>query len=262
MDLKILLIIMSLMTSKDYVNASTVKLSQNISRLLSENETEIECSYTVENILQIDSVSFLAFNDSSITFEQIVTYLPDTKSLITRRGQYLRGRVTLSDITKSSTKAAMVFNKLLCIDYTLYKCYVRYIDSGGVGREATSNNIRISVPVPPSTPERIILSRKSTPVITEGDNVTYVCTGDVGTPPAKFIFQKFGHENVLLVNYTVTKTSTHEFSVNCSFYRTSYITFKVTADDNQTVMRCAAVSTTLAAENMYVESQPLEVNCK
>ncbi|CAC5399305.1 unnamed protein product [Mytilus coruscus] len=214
----------------------------------------------MENVFKIDAVYFLVFIVSCITFESIATYLPDIKSLITPRGQYLIGRVTLRNITQSSTKAVMVFNNLLCIDYTLYKCCVRYTDSGGVGQDATSNNIsltKISVQVPPSLPDRIT-SIKSTPVTAEGDNVTYVCTGDVRTPPANFIFQKFGHENISLVNYTATKTSTQEFPINCSFYRTSSITFMVTADDNQAVMRCAPVST-LAAENIYVESEPLEV---
>lgn len=117
--------------------------------------------------------------------------------------------------------------------------------------------------MPPSAPDRVTLmgiSINSTQFTAEGDNVTYVCTGDVGKPPSNFIFQKFGQDNSLFVNYTAIQTSTQKFPVNCSFYRTSYITFMVTAEDNQAVMRCGVVSTT--ERNKYIESEPLEVNCK
>ncbi|CAC5388059.1 unnamed protein product [Mytilus coruscus] len=244
------------------VNELAVRLPHNVTRLFGENGTQIECSYTKENVLRIDSVTFLAFNKSTTTFDSIAIYLPDIKSLITPQGQYLIGRVTLSNITQSSTMAVLIFNKLLCIDDTFYRCNVRFVDSGGVAREATSNNISISVQVPPSTPDSITLMNltiKPTLVINEGNNVTCVCSGDVGKPPAKFIFQKYRRHHSLPMNYTSTSTSIQELSDNCSYYRTSYITFMLTADDNQAVIRCALLSN-LAEGNIYVESVPFEVN--
>lgn len=118
--------------------------------------------------------------------------------------------------------------------------------------------------VPPLAPDRIMLmslSLTSLQVITEGDNITYVNTGDFGTPPSNFFFQKLGQENSLLVNYTAIQTSTQKFPENCSFYRTSYITYMVTAADNQVVMRCGVVPTA-TERNKYIELEPLEVNCK
>lgn len=98
-------------------------------------------------------------------------------------------------------------------------------------------------------------------VITEGCNATFVCSGDVGRPPAKFIFHKYRRHHSLPLNYTNTSTSIQELRYNCSYYRTSNITLQVTAADNQAVIRCVVVSP-LAEENMYAESEPLDVKCK
>lgn len=91
-------------------------------------------------------------------------------------------------------------------------------------------------------------------------NVTCVCTGDAGKPPPKLIFQKYRRDHVLSMNYTATETSIQELPEHFSYYRTSNITFMVTAADNKAFIRCAFEST-LAEENMYVESEPLDVKC-
>lgn len=106
------------------------------------------------------------------------------------------------------------------------------------------------------------IKRTSTPAITDGDDVTFVCSGNVGKPPANFQFQMIRNDT-LYMNYTDTNAIIKELLVSddCSYIRTSYITFNVTAEDNQSVMRCTAVST-LSEGYMYVESEPLDVNCK
>ncbi|CAG2199641.1 unnamed protein product [Mytilus edulis] len=47
-------------------------------------------------------------------------------------------------------------------------------------------------------------------------------------------------------------------SENCSHYRTSNLTFTVTAKDNNAVIRCV-VKSSMAEPDMYVETEPLEV---
>lgn len=86
----------------------------------------------------------MAFKKSSTTFEQIATYIPDKTPLLNTQGQYLKGRVTLTPITQSSTKAIMTFDKLMCIDDTFYQCRAYYLDSSGLNLQF-SNNISISV---------------------------------------------------------------------------------------------------------------------
>ncbi|XP_071133328.1 CD166 antigen-like [Mytilus edulis] len=244
-----------------YANAFGFGLPVEVTGILGDNGTEIECSYTKENVLKIDSVIFMAFNRSSVNFEPVATFIPDTVSLFTPQGQYLVGRVTLKGITQSSPTAVMVFDQLLCLDDTFFKCHVRYIDSGGVGREATSDNITISVQVPPSKPEKILLKPlPSTQVLSEGDNVTFSCSGNVGKPPQKFDFQKYLREQIRPLNFTGTDTSTQEFPENCSFYRTSRITFQVAAKDNKAVIRC--IVSFQAEKEAFIESEPLHVNYK
>ncbi|VDI38613.1 Hypothetical predicted protein [Mytilus galloprovincialis] len=317
------------------VTTNSVVIEGSKGGLLGENGTEINCSYTIPEIL---FVSFLAFNRSSEIFEIIATYRPDRTPQLNTQGQYLNGRVTLTPITQSSKKAVMTFNQLMCIDDTSYKCEVSYLTDGG-NKIPESNNITISVQVPPSKPDDVLLvhtpavssvittnmmdysssspstavtlkenktvsasstdkqntttamkttghdTTTSTPypdddvspnvsytattysiqqttaeqVIAEGDNITVVCTGDVGRPPAEHIFQKYLSDHTLSMTYTPTETSISEIPENCSFYRTSNITFQVTAADNNAVIRCVVISS-MTDLDMYVETKPIEVH--
>ncbi|CAC5406275.1 unnamed protein product [Mytilus coruscus] len=133
------------------LHTMSVESTRNGTGLLNENDTKIECSYTQENVLKIDYVSFLVFNRSSISFEPIATFIPNLNSVFTPQGQYLKERVTLTNITTSSTKAVMIFNKLICVDATTYTCKVSNIASSCLPGKTTSNNISISVQAAVST---------------------------------------------------------------------------------------------------------------
>lgn len=123
------------------VNTISVAIEGSKGGLLGENGTEIRCVYTLGDIIY---VSFSTFNKSSLTFEIIATYRPDRTPQLNTHGHHLNGRVTLTQITQSSTKAVMTFNKLMCIDDTFYRCQVIYFGSSGT-QIITSNNISISV---------------------------------------------------------------------------------------------------------------------
>lgn len=114
--------------------------------------------------------------------------------------------------------------------------------------------------VSPSKPKSIRLLNQLIGT-NDGDVVKFVCSGNVGRPPDNFQFQRFRSDKTLNMNYTETSSFLREVSYSCSYYRTSYITYKVTAEDNQSVVRCAAVSV-ISEGNMYVESELLDVNCK
>lgn len=86
-----------------------------------------------------------AFNGSSMMFESIAVYIPDLLSLLTPKGQYLKGRVNVIYITQSSTKAVMIFNKLMCIDDTFYRCELHYTDTSFEDQVTRSNNMKIWV---------------------------------------------------------------------------------------------------------------------
>lgn len=87
----------------------------------------------------------VVFNRGSLKFESIAEYFPNLNPSLTPTGQFLRGRVTLLNITQSSTKAVLIFNKHKCRDETFYRCVVRYIDSSLKRKEETSSNISISI---------------------------------------------------------------------------------------------------------------------
>lgn len=99
-------------------------------------------------------------------------------------------------------------------------------------------------------------------VLAEGDNITVVCLGDVGKPPAEHVFQKYRDGHKIPLNYTVNKTSIVEDSENCSNYRTSDLTFQVTAEDNHAIIQCGVNSPMTGSDMLYVETAPIKVYCK
>ncbi|CAC5360327.1 unnamed protein product [Mytilus coruscus] len=117
-----------------------------------------------------------------------------------------------------------------------------------------------------TTISQIISNRRSTndeysnatsTILKKGDNITFLCTGNVGNPPGKFIWQKYRHsENP--TNYTNIATTIQEVSDMCSYNGSSTLTILVTAEDNLAIIRCK-VNSPFAQPNMYIETTPLEV---
>lgn len=97
--------------------------------------------------------------------------------------------------------------------------------------------------------------------IVEGDNITIACMGEVGNPPAEHLFQKIRYGQAKPVNYIASATSKIEIFDKCSYYRLSNLTFQVTAEDNQVVIRCV-VNSSMADPDMYFETEPIDVYCK
>lgn len=99
------------------------------------------------------------------------------------------------------------------------------------------------------------------PGIVEGDDISIICAGDVGKPPAEYVFEKYLNGHILPSQYTNITTSISELSENCSYYRSSSISFEVSAKDNNAVIRCV-VNSSMAEPDMYIETHPIEVYCK
>ncbi|VDI18751.1 Hypothetical predicted protein, partial [Mytilus galloprovincialis] len=280
-----------------------VEIKENVTGIIGENGTQIKCEFTKEKIISTISVSFLAFNRSNIKFTDISTHIPNSISYLTDDGQYLKGRVTLMNITQSTTKVVLTFNKLMCIDDTFFQCKVSYFGSKGANY-IYSNNASISVQVPPSKPDRLLIvhtpakssltstknmayssslpitSTSSNPLnddltsniryrtttqqttteqrIVEGDNISIICSGDVGKPAAEYVFDKYLEGHLIPIQDAYISTSISELSENCSYYRTSNLTFKVKTEDNNAVIRCV-VNSSMAELDMFVETEPIEV---
>ncbi|XP_071121768.1 uncharacterized protein [Mytilus edulis] len=260
----------------------TVIINQNISGVIGEGGTRIQCLYTREIVTKIFTIELKANN------ETIATFLPDEEPRLTTKGQYLEGRVTLMNISKVSTEAVMIFDSLTCDDQTNYSCSMVYLGQNGRTEESHSGISTLYVKDPPSKPEYVaivdVLEDESTTVsqiqntsfppnfteistvkqstttaiFQEGDTITCSCAGNVGKPPGKFIWQKYRHGEKVPMNYTNITTKATEVPDKCSYYGISYLQFQVTALDNQAIIRCV-LDSPLAKPYMYVEMKPIDI---
>ncbi|CAC5368208.1 unnamed protein product [Mytilus coruscus] len=259
----------------------TVVINKNISGVIGEGGTRIQCSYTKHNATKIFTIELKADN------ETVVTFLLDDKPRLTTKGHYLEGRVTLMNISKVSTEAVMIFDKLTCNDQMNYSCSVVYLDQNSRTEESNSGITTLFVKAPPSKPEYVaivdVLEDESTTVlqiqnttsslnftristvkqsttsaiIKERDIISCICAGIVGKPPGKFVWQKYRHGEKVPMNYTHFATITTEVTDKCSYYGTSYLQLRVTAWDNQAI-KCF-IDSPLSKPYMYVEMKPIDV---
>lgn len=95
----------------------------------------------------------------------------------------------------------------------------------------------------------------------EGDTVRFTCTGDIGKPPGKFIWQATLLEQKQLITYSNETTNFEPIPDICSFRGTSNLTIKISADHFLAIIRCFEESQASLPE-MYLETIPLDVHCK
>lgn len=109
----------------------------------------------------------------------------------------------------------------------------------------------------------IYLQSTKTPLtfFREGDTVIFTCTGNIGKPPGRLIWQKMSPQLERPVIYS-NETSDVEFiPYVCSFRGTSNLTVLLSAEDLNAQFRCFEESQANILE-MYVETAPLDVHCE
>ena len=115
----------------------------------------------------------------------------------------------------------------------------------------------------PRKPENITVNYDNEtteyPVIAEGQNITFTCSGDVGRPPGTYLWQRISNNAVY--NYSKIKTDHKNINGSCSYYGTSILTVTMTADENQARIRCVEISQ-MKNEDKFQETDPIEVFCK
>lgn len=116
----------------------------NVTTMLSNNNTLLMCSYILEQD-EILTIGILAYNKSENTFEHIAGYRPNQTAEILTYGAYLMGRVTLSNLTRTSTQAYILFHEIRCIDETMYKCGITYLDKGLKLLQVESSEVKITI---------------------------------------------------------------------------------------------------------------------
>lgn len=115
--------------------AGKVFITQNITGLIGNNDTQMTCSCISEAGEQISIVQIYGKNKTQ-EFDDInkpiAIFIPYQPGKLHSSGNYLKGRVTLTNITTMSTNATITFNELKCEDEKDYMCKCSYEDFEGV----------------------------------------------------------------------------------------------------------------------------------
>ncbi|XP_052069883.1 uncharacterized protein LOC127708798 [Mytilus californianus] len=248
------LIIILIICFKEIV---TLQLSMsNTTTTISSNNTILTCSYILEKD-EILTVGIKAYNKSSNTFEHIAGYRPHQAAELLTNGAYLYDRVALSNITQTSTQALIVFHEVKCIDETLYKCIITYLDKDLKQLTAESLEAYITITVPAYDPDSLSITDTFTSP-TEGENVTFVCKGNLGKNPSKFIWRKKLRGDSVTDTYTNEKTSYTQLEESCSYVGRSSLTITLYDMDNQATIGCAE-ETLMNDDEMYKYTPPIDI---
>lgn len=95
----------------------------------------------------------------------------------------------------------------------------------------------------------------------EGDNLTFVCNGNVGRPPGNMLWQTIYTKENASLNYANGTMETEPFYGKCSVNITSYIIIQLSAKYFNARIRCFVVSQD-GNISAFDETEPLNFNCK
>lgn len=293
--------------------AVNISINQNITGIVCKNGTDLTCSFIKDNNQSFVNVAIIARNKNGIFLknEPVAIFPPNKVAILPPSGDYLSGRVTLTNITKVSTNATMTFHNLQCGDETDYMCTFNYINEVGVVIIDESEPTRILVKAFPSMPDSIsyvviasigtkkqenssenLLNNQSngssstnrnssssfstllTDTVTliplrttktsvssfrEGDTVQFTCTGNIGKPPGKFVWQIIPQQGGPIVYSNETTVVVDQIPDICSFRGTSNLTIQITADYFKAKVRCFEEFQANVV-GMFVETELLNVS--
>ncbi|CAC5388970.1 unnamed protein product [Mytilus coruscus] len=181
--------------------AANVSINPNITELLGNKDTDLTCSFFLDKNENIFNVELFA-KDISKDFHDkkpIAIFKPDNAAKLHTSGNYLLGRVTLTNITHASTNATLQFHELKYIDEKDYMCKCNVRDTEGAHSVVKSATTRILVKVPVrdvhinNQPNQTQYDRKT-------DNITLTCTA-IGDPEPKYMWFK-GNNNNTIISWT------------------------------------------------------------
>ncbi|CAG2217949.1 unnamed protein product [Mytilus edulis] len=240
-------------------------INENRSGLLGSNDTTLECSFKKGDGEDVLTLFFSLKNKTSHTYEDIVVFTTSAVPRFTAKGQYLSKRIHLPKQTLTSSPAKITFFDLQCMDDASYKCSITYqIRSEFELHTVKSNATLITVQgkrtlfasvsaILPVKPQLTVMVNRSTTLtqihataksmsVMNGDNVTFVCRGNVGKPPARFVFQKLLPGHILVNNYTNVLTKTNTVDGMCFYFGESNLSMQIINEDNQAIVRCVVDS--------------------
>ncbi|XP_071181376.1 uncharacterized protein [Mytilus edulis] len=252
--------------------AVIISINQNITGLAGKNDTYLTCSFTEYVNQNFVNIAIVSRNKQGIfpLDEPIVVFPPGKEAAVHPSAKYLLERVTLTNITHMSTHATIKFDNLKCEDEKDYICALTYINELSLSKTVSSDPTSISVKVSSSKPDNIssvivwsAQSKKqeitSSTFLREGDTVTFTCTGNIGNPPGKFMWQMYSPQHEQLIVYSNATTEKEEMPENCTFRGTSNLTVHLTPDHFHAKYCCFEKSQKDVA-GMYVETEPLNIH--
>lgn len=111
------------------------------------------------------------------------------------------------------------------------------------------------------TTRQLELKEKHLISFQEGDTVKFTCTGNIGNPPGKFIWQKISLIQEIPITYSNEITEKTQINGKCSYRGTSNLTVQITTEDLTSVYRCFEESQA-DMTGMYEETGPFNVLCE
>lgn len=126
---------------------------------------------------------------------------------------------------------------------------------------STNRNSRSSLLTYTDNLMPLLTTVKSVSIFREGDIVQFTCTGNIGKPPGRFVWQTIPQQGQPIVYSNETTGVIDWIPDICSYGGTSNLTVQITADHFKAKVRCFEES--LAdVKGMFVETEPLDVYCK
>lgn len=111
--------------------ALQIIINPSVDATIGDTHVELSCSYTRDGGDYIYYVQMTARNKTSEEYIPIATFYPqETNRNAILTGEYLTGRVSLTNPMVDSDKAILTFNEIQCVDDTDYICSVSYDNNG------------------------------------------------------------------------------------------------------------------------------------
>lgn len=102
---------------------------------------------------------------------------------------------------------------------------------------------------------------QSQPHLREWVTVIFTCTGNIGRPPGKLIWQKISPQQHTSITYSNETTEIEETPEICSFRGKSNLIIPITPEDLKAKIRCYEESQA-NVKGMYLETKPFDVLCE
>ncbi|CAG2206805.1 unnamed protein product [Mytilus edulis] len=268
-------------TKRNRTLSAKVSIDLNTTGYVGNKDTHVTCSFFLEKDEQIYGVQIMAKNitEEFDSIKPIAMFLAKKGAKLYKTGHHLSGRVTLTNITTTSTNATMTFDELQCEDEKDYICRLYCIDMNGDIFYVSSEATRIIVQAFPSMPDVIssfivssIITDTQTNItsnILRGSNKSSTRTdqnSNTSFSTLTSLREGLTFMKSLLEGDTLMFTCTgnigkppEEIRSRCTFKGTTNLTLQISADDAEAKIRCFEESQA-NVPGMYLETEQLDVH--